>query len=125
MKLLLLCTTIFFLLELSAAVGNRQGNSLVQRKNETLRVGKGENGLGLKLSIIYYHLKNSFSTVTDNNFPWDQEKVSSGLSRLKNGLFHNVCACSSFFIGNRQFRDFLFARHLHGFYIFFLAKLII
>ena len=64
--------------------------------------------------------------VTDDNLSQgNQGKGGSFLYRLKNNVFYDLTVCLSFYRGNRQFRDFLSTRHLHGFYIFFLAKLIV
>ena len=116
MKLFLLCiTSIFFLLTFQG-VEKQSENVPVQSENEVVRIG----------NTIYHHLKNAFSPVTDDNLSQgNQGKGGSFLYRLKNNVFYDLTVCLSFYRGNRQFRDFLSTRHLHGFYIFFLAKLIV
>lgn len=126
MKLFLLCITgIFFLLTFQS-VGKQSENVSVQSENEVVRVENKQGVLQLKLATVYHHLKNAFSPVTDDNLSQgNQGKGFSFLYRFKNNVFYDVTACLSFYKGNRQFRDFLSTRHLHGFYIFFLAKLIV
>lgn len=126
MKLFLLCiTSIFFLLTFQS-VGKQSENVSVQGENEVVRVENKQGVLQLKLVTIYHHLKNAFSPVTDDHLSQDnQGKGASFLYRFKNNVFHDLTVCLSFYRDNRQFRDFLFTRHLHGFYIFFLAKLIV
>lgn len=126
MKLFLLCiTSIFFLLTFQS-VGKQSENVPVQSENKAVRIENKQSVLQLKLATIYHHLKNVFSPVTDDNLSQgNQGKGASFLCRFKNNVFYGVAACLSFYRDNRQFRDFLSTRHLHGFYIFFLAKLIV
>ena len=126
MKLFLLCITSIFFLFFFQSVEKQSENVPVQSENEVVRIGNEQGVLQLKLATIYHHLKNAFSPVTDDNLSQgNQGKGGSFLYRLKNNVFYDLTVCLSFYRGNRQFRDFLSTRHLHGFYIFFLAKLIV
>lgn len=124
MKILLFCITVvllFFISEdVKKIVKGRECN-----EEELMEVRNNEERLFCTLAITYHGLYGSFAPVVQSGVQVDPEKEIS----FTQCFAHEIGSTSGFIrksiVRGNQFTAFLSGRHLHGFYVFCLSRLLI
>lgn len=124
MKVLLFCTTVVLLFFISEDV-----KEIVKGKEcnpgEFMETRNKEEHLFCALAITYHDLCASFASVIQDGMQLDQEKAISFTQRFAGGIGYTGKVIRGCTVRVNQFTAFLSGRHLHGFYIFCLSRLLI